>query len=241
MAAVVFAGCSRNRVSEENARKAQGYFDMALAQMTRGDATGALDDLLKAETLNPYDAEIQNALGLVYYSKEKYDKAVTHFQKALEFDPKHSDTHHNLGHLYLTQGRFDLAIVEFNKALENDLYRNRAQTLNALGFAYYKKRDYLKAEQTLKRCLDHDRLYFLAHGNLGKVYIALERFEDAQATLEKALQLRAVFPEAMLDLGLVYWKQGKKQQAIDLFKKVKQFDPIGEFGARADEYLGLFE
>jgi hypothetical protein len=39
----------------------------------------------------------------------------------------------------------------------------------------------------------------------------------------------------------VYWKVGKKAQAADLFKRVKLLDPLGEYGARADEYLGVLE
>jgi type IV pilus biogenesis/stability protein PilW len=233
--------CSKNKVSDDDQKKATGYFEMAVAYMNGGDATGALDQLLKATALNPFDPEIENALGLVYYSKEKFDKAITHFQKAIELDPHHSDAHHNLGHLFLTQGRFDPAIEEFKKALDNDLYRNRAQTLNALGYCYYKKRDYLKAEQTLRMCIDYDRLYFMAYGNLGKVYLALERFEDARGVLERALELKPLFPDAMLDLGLVYFKIGKKSQAAELWKHVKQLDPHGEFGARADDLLGLFQ
>ncbi|NLH48209.1 MAG: tetratricopeptide repeat protein [Myxococcales bacterium] len=238
---VVAASCGRPHVGADDARKAKGYYELAVASMNGGDATGALNELLKAVEINPYDPDIHNALGLVYYSNEKYTKAISHFQKAIELDPQHSDAHHNLGHLYLTQGRYDLATAEFQQALENDLYRNRAQTLNALGYTYYKKRDYLKAEETLKGCIEHDRLYFLAYDNLAKVYIALERYDDARPILEQALQMQPLFPEAMLDLGLVYWKINKKNQAVDLFKRVKQIDPLGEFGARADEYLGLLE
>jgi len=235
------SSCSRTRVSEDNARKAHGYFEMGVASMQGGDSTGALGDLQKAVALNPYDAEIYNAIGLCYYSKHKFGKATSNFQKALELDPTHSDAHHNLGHLYLTQGRFDLAIGEFEKALTNDLYRERAQTLNAVGYAYYKKRDYLKAEKALRECVDHDRLYFLAYGNLGKVYIALDRYADAKSILERALEIKPVYPEAMLDLSLVYIKLGDKQRAYTLVKRVKQIDPYGEFGARADEILNLIE
>lgn len=241
--ALLFLGlaCQTNKVDEKSARLAKGYFEMAVAYMQGGDATGALGELLKAVEYNPYDPEIRNALGLVYYSKGKYAKAIEQFQMALQLAPDHSDTHHNLGHLYLTQGRYDPAIQEFQAALDNDLYRNRAQTLNAMGFAYYKKRDYMKAEEVLKNCLDHDGLYILAYDNLAKVYIALDRFEEAQEYLEKVLKIQPFFPEAMLDLSLVYMKLGVREQARDLLKRVKEIDPLGEYGRRADELLEMLQ
>jgi len=241
--ALLFLGtaCQTKKVSEKDARMAKGYFEMAVAYMQGGDATGALGELLKAVEYNPHDPEIRNALGLVYYSKGKYAKAIEQFKIALDLSPDHSDTHHNLGHLYMTQGRYDPAIQEFQAALGNDLYRNRAQTLNAMGFAYYKKRDYLKAEEVLKDCLDHDRLYILAYDNLAKVYIALDRFEEAQGYLESVLKLQPFFPEAMLDLALVYMKLGVREQARDLLKRVKEIDPLGEYGRRADEMLEMLQ
>jgi type IV pilus biogenesis/stability protein PilW len=241
--AVCFMGasCQRKGVNEKDENMARSYFEMAVAYMQGGDATGALQELQKAVAINPYDPEYFNALGLVYYSKNKYGKAAANFKKAIEIDPLHSDARHNLGHLYLTQGRYELAIQEFDKALANDLYRNRPQTLNALGYSYFKRRDYIKAEKAFKECIDHDRMYFLSYGNLGKVYIALERYQDAANILERGLQLRPIYPEAMLDLSLVVCKQGNKQRGRELLKRVKQIDPYGEFGARADEYMMLCE
>ncbi|MDP8224760.1 MAG: tetratricopeptide repeat protein [Candidatus Lernaella stagnicola] len=238
---MIAASCGKKRVGEDDARKAQGYYEMAVASMYHGDPTSALGDLQTALTYNPNDPEIYHALGIVYYSKEKYGKAVSNFKKAIELQPDHSDSHHNLGHLYLTQGRYEIAIKEFHSALENDLYRNRAQSLNALGYAYFKRRDYLEAEKFLKECIDHDRLYFTAYDNLAKVYIALERYDDAREILERGLEIRPVFPEAMLDLAMVVCKQGDKKRGLDLLKRIKQMDPYGEFGARADEYKMLCE
>jgi len=236
------AGCAhQKKVSAQDQKSAQAYYLLAVAYLNGGDATSALEELLKAEKLNPYDSEIQNSLGLVYYAKEKYGAAIGHLERAIQLDPKNSDAHHNLGTIYLYQGRHDQAIAEFESALANDLYRNRAQSLNSLGYTYYKKRDFLKAEKYLLDCLEHDHMYLLAYDNLAKVYISLERYDDAKVQLERVLKLKEFYPEAMLDLGLVYLNTGQKAKAKELFQKVLRIDPLGQYGQRAQEYLGLLE
>ena len=238
---VLTACASTQHVSEDNQRQALSGYRSAVAWIYHGDSTAALEELLKAEKLDPFSADIQNALGLVYFSKEKYAQAIEHFQRAIQLDPNHADAHHNLGTVYIYQGRYDQAITEFDTALANDLYRNRAATLNSLGWAYYKKRDYLKAEENYKKCLDHDRMYLLAYVNLAKVYIALERWEEARQLLETVLRLKPDYLEAMLELGKVFQKVGQPEKAKQLFKKVLEIDPLGQYGARAQEYLSLIE
>lgn len=222
-------------------KKAEGYFHLGVSYMYNDDPTSALGELLKGEKLCAHDPRIQNALGLVYYAKERFDKSILHLEKALELDPEDADASHNLGVVYLYLNRYDEAIKCFKKALENDLYRNQANSMNAVGWAYYKQNDYANAEKYFKETLNHDRMYLTAYDNLAKVYIALNRFDDAIIELLKALDLNSYYPEALLDIGICYLKMGDKDKAKIEFKKVTQIDPMGKLGSQAQEFLNLLE
>ena len=229
------------KLDSKQCTKAKGYYQLGVSYMNADDSTSALEEFLKAEEMCPADPDLQNAMGLIYYSKEKFDKAITHLKKAIELDPENSDAKHNLGVLYLYLNQYDSAITLFQEALENDLYRNQANTLNALGWAYFKKKNYLKAEAFFNQTLDRDRLYLPAYVNLGKVYIALERYQDSTAILEKALQLNPYYAEAHLDMGISYMKLGNNEKAVFHFKKALEYEPLGKIGSQAQEFLNLLE
>jgi len=242
LAIFLCSSCERKpRVSQVKQEKAKASYELAVAYMNKGDGTSALEELMKAVATNPYDANIQNALGLVYYHKEKFDQSLEHFNKALELNPKMSDAKHNLGTVYLYLGRYDEAIKLFSEALADDLYRNQAQTLNSIGWAYFKKQQYTQAEQYFQKVLEHDRLYLIAYDNLAKVYIALNRYEDAIEKLTRVLELAPLYPEAHLDLGICFLKLDRKEDARQHFRKVLEVDPYGKLGSQAQEYINLLE
>jgi type IV pilus assembly protein PilF len=242
-ALLVLGGCvpKKPSVSEGKQKEALGHYNMAMAFMQSDKASQALEELEKARDFNPYDSEIQNALGLVYFSKERFEKAEDSYKRALENDPKNSDARHNLGTLYLYQGRYTEAIGMFSEALANDTYRNQANTLNALGWAYYKQQDYARAEGYFKEVINRDGRYVIAYDNLAKVYMATNRFDDAMAELKKVLGLAPMYAEANLDMGICYLKKGEKGKAREHFMKVLQADPLGKLGSQAQEYINILE
>lgn len=240
-AIAISCGKKAPSLDSKECEKAEGYFFLGVSFMNNDDPTTALEELLKAEKLCPNDPRIHNAMGLVYYAKERFDKAILHFQKALLLDPEDSDAAHNLAIVYLYLNRYDEAIALLLGALESDVYRNQANSLNAVGWAYYKKNDYIKAEEFFRKTLEHDRMYLPAYDNLAKVYISLSRFKDAETELVRALNLNEFFIEARLDLGIVYLKSSQQAQACEQFSKVLGIDPLGKLGAQAQEFINLLE
>ena len=244
--AAFLAGCGgaekKPEVSPKDKEQAQGHFEMGVALINGGRGEEALGELEEAVEINTYDPEIHNAMGLVYFHKERFAKAEEAYKKAIELDPENTaDTMHNLGTLYLYLGRYDEAINQFQNALADDTYRNRANTINALGWAYYKKQSYVEAEQAFKDVIDRDARYYIAYDNLAKVYIATNRIDDAITQLEFVLRFAPEYPEANLDLGICYLKKGEKDRAREHFLKVVQIDPLGKLGSQAQDYLNLIE
>ena len=65
------------------------------------DFAGAIQQLNKAAAETPKDADVQNLLGYSYRNLGQYDKAMEHYQLALQLDPRHRGAHEYIGELYL--------------------------------------------------------------------------------------------------------------------------------------------
>jgi len=63
--------------------------------------------------LNPTDAAIHNSLAEIYYGLGNHEKALTHFQRAVQFQPDNAAYHRNLGDFYLVREN------DLQKALEH--------------------------------------------------------------------------------------------------------------------------
>jgi len=244
LSALLFAaifGCAGKNIDPKKAKEAEAYYLRAVSYMQKNKPQEALLNLQEAIKLNPKDPRFYDAMGQIYFSDESFGKSEDAYKKAIEVDPAYTDARHNLGVLYNYLGRYDDAVQQFDSVLKDELYRNRANTLNAMGWAYYKKGDYEKAEDAFMRTIKHDRMYLYAYDNLGKVYIDQKRYEEAVSILEQVLKLKSDYPEARLDLGIAYLKLDKSGEAKTEFERVIALDPDGPIGKEAKKYLELLK
>jgi len=236
-------GCAGKRTDTKSKKEkeAEAYYFRALSLMQKNKPYDALSYLKEAIEMDPDDPRFHEGLGLAYFATERFDKAEEAYKQAIEVDPTYVDARHNLGVLLNHLGRYGEAIEQFELALADDEYRNRANTLNALGWAYFKSGDYEKAEKSFRDTIKRDRMYLIAYDNLGKVYIAQKRYEEAVEVLEQVLRLKSGYPEARLDLGVAYLKMGKTEEARTEFERALALDPQGEIGKQAKKYLELLK
>jgi len=85
-----------------------------------------------------------NNLGIAYAEKNKLDKAIEKFQKAIEIFPDDSEFHFNLAYAYYQLENFDSAIVSFKNALR--LSPNLAEAHLYLGEIHALKKHYSEAK-----------------------------------------------------------------------------------------------
>lgn len=56
--------------------------------------------------------------GMLFYSSQRYERAIADFKKALEMEPESVDPHYGLGLVYRMLGQPENAINAFNQVLE---------------------------------------------------------------------------------------------------------------------------
>jgi len=201
----------------------------------QGDYTSALKELLKAETLYPDDAFLQNDLGLTYKAKVRLDLAAKHFKKALEIKPDYAPAKNNLGTVYLDKKEWDTAIKYFKEVLENMLYATPHMAMANLGWAYYNKKAYTLSETYYLKALDLEPKFINAQRGLGLTYIAMGRIDEAEEILERAVKNYPKFALLYDDLAKVYVISHDYKKAVDAYHKVIELAPDSPMAKEAEK------
>ncbi|HHF53179.1 MAG TPA: tetratricopeptide repeat protein [candidate division WOR-3 bacterium] len=108
-----------------------------------------------------------NQIGLNYYNKGEYDKAIESFQKALHSEGESASVHYNLGLAYQAKGILDEAAREYKRSLE--LNPSDAEAHNNLGIIYYTLGKNDKAITEFREAVRINPDFELARKNLEKI------------------------------------------------------------------------
>jgi TolB-like protein/predicted Ser/Thr protein kinase/lipoprotein NlpI len=207
----------------------------------------AVEEAQKAISLDPGLPEGYKALGGLYGSgKGWWKKAGEAFQKAFEANPNDAVACLSVGTYYYKVGEPDKAFPFLKKAIA--LRPGYAFPIYQLGRVYYQLDDPGQAENWLKKSLElqpdldaaHERLIYLylAYGEYDKAIeqsqTALSKFpggpsaflkEDAplpdlfSGHYEKAQEYYQKIGSQSVELGYIYWKTGKRDEARKLFQE----------------------
>jgi len=96
-------------------------------------------------------------LGVAWYEKGDYEKAIEYSKRAIRLNPNYAAAFNNLGVAYAKQGKFDLALGCYNKATNID--PNYATAFNNLGVAFYRLGSLQKAVEYFEKAIEADPKY----------------------------------------------------------------------------------
>jgi rhomboid protease GluP len=133
-----------------------------------------------------------------------------------------------------TGGRLDDAIAALQTTVAHDPKNTVA--LGLLGGAYLDKKDYARAESTLKRVLELDPNNVPAKYNLGLTYAAEGRYEEARQVYSDLVQRDPKDDDTWVLLGASLDGLNREQEAVDAYKKAIALNPKN---AEAYRELGL--
>lgn len=93
---------------------AHHWYAECLAAMGRLDE--ALDEIKRAQELDPFSLQINASLGLIMYFSRQYERAVEQYQKTLEIDEDYFAVRLFLGSSFLQKGMHQEAITQYEQA-----------------------------------------------------------------------------------------------------------------------------
>jgi tetratricopeptide (TPR) repeat protein len=193
----------------------------------------AAEDLDKAQKIKS-DPVVLDRLSVSYYKLRHYDKVLPVLRKAIQAKPdeasllmRMTNTLLNLG--AETQDKTKKAAY-FKEALTTaeNLQRVKggdSDVTNLVGRAAFGSRSYPKAEQAFRKVIAQKPDYCYAMVNLGKVYIAMERWADADSILTDAATCAPKMAVVYESRGFALMKQKKLNEAIAQFNKALQIKP----------------
>jgi tetratricopeptide (TPR) repeat protein len=170
--------------------------------------------------------EAWHDLGVIAWREGEDDEAVDAFTKALSINPDHTPTLMARAEARRRARQKKDARSDYNTAIkamaEDD--PNRRDGASRLASLLRESGDYEDAVEVLKETARVSGTNARIYTELGHIYLAQKRLELAQLVLSKALQMDAKDPAVYNALALLAQRQGKAQEAFQLFDQAASMD-----------------
>ncbi|KOY87486.1 hypothetical protein AD998_16290 [bacterium 336/3] len=232
-------------------------YDLGVVNRRSGNQPKGLDYYLEAlkvlETIqvktkesNVQYCNITQAIGVIYFEQDDYDKAISFFEKSsnkckeINYELGLSYNYNGLGGTYRKMKNYAKAMEYLRKSLElankNHYERLRADLLGDIGEIYQIQN---QADSSLNYYIESKKIsetlsdsVGIANSMLGiaNAYTIKGNLRDAQTTasegLEIALKLNNLqnIKEAYKVLADIYEAKKQPQEALDYFKKAKELE-----------------
>lgn len=231
----VFAGkYEEAKISAENALLLNPNNSMAHA--LRAWALDYLGDYLEAEAEVKQAIELDpgNAVAYAYYAEILIDKglfedietAIEMSRKAQELAPNSLETHRVRGYVLYATGNYDAAIQEYTAALA---INDKIWDLHySLGVVYKFEEEYDLAVREMLAAFSLNPTEADIPTDISRTYASIGQFGKAIQYAEQALSIDASRPELHGNLGVMLYKNGEYERAIEEFTLAVRGGVLGD-------------
>ena len=221
-------------------------FDAVIGQgalaLARHEFTAALRWGERAQTINPYSAQVYGIIGDAQVELGQYDAAVATIQKMVDTRPDLS-SYSRVSYQRELHGDVAGARMAMQQAVEagNPAAEQTHWAAVQLGHLYFSSGDFERAEATYRQVLELRPDYVYAVAGIARVQAARGEFQaaiDAYRTIATRLPL----PEFAIALGELYEvaeQQEAARRQYDLVRVIQQLN--AESGVDVDLELALFD
>lgn len=246
------SGC-KHTPDDVDIQRAQNARELGVNSLGRGEYRPALEELLKAEKLDPDNPDTQYALGLTYFAGfGRLPEAEAHLRKAVAGREKFSDAENALGNVLLARGECDKAIPLFEHAMSNLLWATPYMAQMNLGWCLHKVGRTEDGLRELKAAVNTHPPLCGGYDYLARIYTERGADADAMHWMEKYLQvcdtenLRRFLQPGQLAgmffrLGMAQLKTGDRDQARTSFATCVERFGQEQAGAECRKNLALME
>ena len=206
---------------EEHHGDAWWFFGSSLFEQAKYDKL--LETMEQAQKVLPNDFRFYLLQGLALTRMEKQEEAVKPLEKAYELNPKDLNTLSTLALTLDGLQRYPRSDSLYEEGLKQD--SKSALLLNNYGYSLSERGLQLQhALEMAKQAItiEPDNSAYL--DTYGWILFKLQKYEDAAMYIEKSIASGKVSSVVHEHLGDVYEKLGKKEKAIESWKKAFEMD-----------------
>ena len=194
------------------------------------------EDFKRVIALEPNNSEAHYHLGMTYIDLDQRENAKEILLKTLDFNQKYKGVYLQLGLIAEWEENYDEAIGYFEQELEIDSQSITAyQRLGDLYSSY--SADFGRAKQALEKALESQPNHIPTLLNYASTLYYLDHLGAATEHFEMVIQLNPKNLTANYNLALMYEYTGKKQQAINRWKKFLELNPPAQWKEDAEQHL----
>ncbi len=195
----------------------------------KGDLNRALFEYIRALDKGGANGETFYRIGRVHLERNDLERARLAFLFCLKELPGHFGALLEMGKLEMHRRRYGAAETLLTKALDID--PNSAEIFNTLGILEDMQKRHYEAQTSYLRAIDiaGDKPSYL--NNLGYSYYLMGCEELAEQMFLNALKANPEYVLAWRNLGLVYAKSARFEQALEAFgKTVQEYQAYNDVG-----------
>ena len=213
--------------------------------MTDGKDFGSqnsLEELQQEHTANPFNMNVISRLAQEYANRGDYANACQLYEKLVRLDEDNGLAWIALGHCYLLKAEYQKCFNAYQKALYKLPNTRDPQLWYGIGLLYTKFETYEYAEPAFQAVLRIDPDFEQKNEvlyKLGHIYHKTGNLENAISYLRNCMigentpSSRKV--EALCCLGSCFEKQGKTEEAVQMYKEALELNPTN---FKTLEFLG---
>lgn len=207
------------------------FYNQGNGYSSRGFYRQAVNSYENALKINPQSWLSRLALADAYRDVRDYQRAADEYVKVLESNPLCQKAYQSLSEIYSRQGLHPEAMAvivrgqekipgdpKIRKLAQESCYAFIVSTLDQCADLFLKGRSQ-DAISVLKETLEYCPDFAIAQYTLGYYYSRIRDYENARASLEKAILLDPQFHHAYKLLSEVYFKKGDFEKELFYAKK----------------------
>jgi tetratricopeptide (TPR) repeat protein len=202
-----------------NVSEGERHIILALDAGLKGDPSAVLNHNSDLVRLFPNDERAHNLLGNVYFGRQEYEKAVSHYTKATAIAPSYSQPYNQLGYAYRFLEKYDEAERTFRKYTElipgdpnpHDSY---AELLMKIG-------RFDESIKAYEKALSIDPNFVASHVGIGNNYLCMSQPDQARAAFSKIAAVARTTGERRLArfwTAAAYVHEGATDKALEEIK-----------------------
>jgi len=191
----------------------------------------ALEILERVKSFSPELSEekLVEILALEAYIKQDWDLAISYWKRLITINPEDIRAHIDLGVVYYRwKMMYDEGISQFKKVLELDpqgVTHRISFTYNVLGWAYLRKWELKNAQAAFEKyvaLLPNQANPLIC---LGEFHLIVGNYDQAEADILRALEIKPDLALAYGDMGEVYLAKGVYDQAETSYDRYLALSP----------------